>query len=156
MAEQFLYEDILNTLIELETRGTALYSKLADHAATLETRKLFEFLSGQEDIHRGIYMGLKKDTYDREEVDEDYRGYMTALLDQVFESLLDVETESYHLGSALKKAKHIEMETLVLLSEFKRWLPTVQHDRIDQLMDEERKHLKLLYELESSFKEEML
>lgn len=148
MAEQFLYEDILNTLIELETRGTVLYSKLAENAVNLETRQLFEFLSGQEDIHRGIYMGLKKDVYDREDVTEDYKGYVAALLEQAFDSLLDVEAVSQDLSMAIKKAKHIEMETLVLLSEFKRLLPDIQHEHIDHLMDEERKHLKLLYDLE--------
>lgn len=150
MAEQFMYEDILNTLIELETRGGALYEKLSETAQTMEARNLFKFLAGQEDNHRKIYMGLKKETYERETLTEEYSGYLNALLDQAFESLLEVEAEAHNLGTAVKKAKQIEMETLVLLSEFKRLIPESQHGQIDPLMDEERRHLKLLYDLEKT------
>lgn len=149
MAELFMYEDILNTLIELETRGVALYSKLADNAATLEVQKLMAFLSGQEHQHQLFYEGLKKQLVSHEVTSEEYNAYIEALLDQTYSLLLEAEEEGLAYNVAIKKAKSIEMATLVLLNEFKKMMAVSMQPKIELLMDEERRHLQLLYTLEN-------
>lgn len=149
MAELFMYEDILNTLIELETRGVALYSKLADNAATLEVQKLMTFLSGQEHQHQLFYEGLKKQLVFHETTSEEYNAYIEALLDQTYSLLLEAEEEGLAYNVAIKKAKSIEMATLVLLNEFKKMMSVSLQPKIELLMDEERRHLQLLYTLEN-------
>ena len=42
----------------------------------------------------------------------------------------------------------IEMATLVLLNEFKKMMAHSMEPKIELLMDEERRHLQLLYSLE--------
>lgn len=152
MAEIFMYEDILNTLIELETRGVVLYSKLASAADSLEVQKLMTFLSEQEHQHQLFYQGLKKQIIPHESASEEYHDYLEALLDQTYSLLLEAEEEGLAYGLAIKKAKSIEMATLVLLNEFKKMMDTSMTPKIDLLMNEERRHLKLLYSLEKKAK----
>ena len=148
MAELFVYEDILNTLIELETRGAALYAKLATLADSLEVQKLMLFLSEQEHQHQLFYEGLKKQITAHEAASDEYNAYIEALLDQTYSLLLDAEKEGLAYQLAVKKAKSIEMATLVLLNEFKKMMANSMAEKIELLMDEERRHLRLLYSLE--------
>lgn len=148
MAEIFMYEDILNTLIELETRGVALYSKLAAAAGSLEVQKLMAFLSEQEHQHQIFYEGLKKQIIPHESTSDEYNAYIEALLDQTYSLLLEAEEEGLEYGLAIKKAKSIEMATLVLLNEFKKMMDGTMAPKIELLMNEERRHLQLLYSLE--------
>lgn len=148
MAEIFLYEDILNTLIDLESRGVALYSKLAKKAETLEVQKLMHFLSEQEHQHQLFYENLKKQIVPHEATTDDYHAYIEALLDQTYSLLLDAEEEGLAYSKAIKKAKSIEMATLVLLNEFKKLMSVAMNSKIESLMDEERKHLQLLFSME--------
>jgi len=152
VAEIFMYEDILNTLIELETRGAALYSKLASTADSLEVQKLMAFLSEQEHQHQLFYEGLKKQIIPHESASEEYHDYLEALLDQTYSLLLEAEEEGLVYGLAIKKAKSIEMATLVLLNEFKKMMDTSMTSKIELLMNEERRHLQLLYSLEKKAK----
>jgi len=148
VAETFMYEDILNTLIELETRGVALYSKLAKAADSLEVEKLMLFLSEQEHQHQLFYESLKKQIIPHELTSDEYNAYIEALLDQTYSLLLDAEEEGLAYNLAIKKAKSIEMATLVLLNEFKKMMAHSMEPKIELLMDEERRHLQLLYSLE--------
>lgn len=152
MAEIFMYEDILNTLIELEARGVVLYSKLASAADLLEVQKLMVFLSQQERQHQLFYEGLKKQISLHESPSEDYLAYLEALLDQTYSVLLEAEEEGLTYSVAIKRAKSIEMATLVLLNEFKKIMDPLLESKIDALMDEERRHLQLLYSLEKKTK----
>ncbi len=148
MAEIFMYEDILNTLIELETRGAAVYSKMATVADSLEVQKLMMFLSEQEHQHQMFYESLKNQITPRESTSDEYNAYIEALLDQTYSLLLDAEEEGLPYGLAIKKAKSIEMATLVLLNEFKKMVANSMEPKIEILMNEERRHLQLLYSLE--------
>lgn len=148
MAEIFVYEDILNTLIELETRGGALYSKLATAADALEVQKLMLFLSEQEHQHQLFYESLKMKIIPHESASDEYNAYIEALLDQTYSLLLDAEEDGLAYNLAIKKAKSIEMATLVLLNEFKKMMTASMEPKIDILMNEERRHLQLLYTLE--------
>lgn len=148
MAETFTYEDILNTLIELETKGNLIYTELSKNAPNLETQKLFLFLAEQELAHKDFYTNLKADTYTQEVVDPEYQDFVEALLDHTVKSIQEAEEHIDQLPMAVRKAKHIEMETLVLLNELKKLLGDHIHVRVDRLMDEERRHLKLLYDIE--------
>lgn len=148
MAEIMMYEDILNTLIELETRGVALYSKLAAAADSLEVQKLMAFLSQQERQHQLFYENLKRQIVLHETPSEEYYAYLEALLDQTYHLLLEAEEEGLIYSVAIKRAKSIEMATLVLLNEFKKIMDSSMEVKIDVLMNEERRHLQLLYSLE--------
>lgn len=143
-----MYEDILNTLIELETRGVALYSKLARTADSLEVQKLMMFLSEQEHEHQLFYESLKEQILSHESTSDEYNAYIEALLDQTYSLLLDAEEEGLAYSLAVKKAKSIEMATLVLLNEFKKMMAVSMEPKIEILMNEERRHLQLLYSLE--------
>lgn len=148
MAEIIMYEDILNTLIELETRGVALYAKLAQKADSLDVQKLMLFLSEQEHQHQLFYESLKSKISPHESTSDEYNAYIEALLDQTYSLLLEAEEEGLAYNLAVKKAKSIEMATLVLLNEFKKMMAHSMEPKIELLMDEERRHLQLLYSLE--------
>lgn len=145
MQEIFLLEDLLNVLIELEILGNVHYSKMAQETVHVELKKLFERLSKEENVHKEIYLDFRerKINFVSNEVTSEYKEYMDALLKNTL-SLLKVEYsfEGFEAGFAL--AIKLEKETILFLTEMKQIISQAYHEDINQIMDQERQHLKYL------------
>ncbi len=147
MSIPFSLEDLLQVLIALEQNGAAIYSQLSKDAKDIETMKLFAHLSEQEKQHQLLYESWSEAHFDSQPIDAEYAQYLTVLVKETFKVLETVGTASldYHAGLAL--AKTLEKDTLLFLSECNRLVSGNNKAQIEQIKDEERRHLKLLYEL---------
>lgn len=149
MSVQFSLEDLLQVLIALEQNGAALYSQLSQNAKDLETMKLFAHLSEQEKHHQELYESWKEAHFEAQPIDAEYAQYLTVLVKETFKVLETAKSASFDFHAALTLAKTMEKDTLLFLSECNRLTGGRKKELIEQIKDEERKHLKLLYELEA-------
>ncbi|NDL66614.1 ferritin family protein [Anaerotalea alkaliphila] len=146
MQEVLLYEDILNVLVELEKAGQAHYLQLADKTPDPSLKELFQLLARQEKRHQAIYEDYRKTNvhFKREAVTGEYKAYMDALLQGTM-AFLRTEESFTEYARGFDTAVGLEKDTLLFLSELKKLVDPPMHPGIDQLMDEERKHLEYLY-----------
>lgn len=150
MSELILIEDILNTLISLEEKSAANYDILAKNSKTIETKELFETLSIKEKEHKEIYMIFKKDHILNEEVDDEYIGYVDALLQNSFYEELDFDSV-YTFEEGIKYAMNLEKDTIIFLNEIKNFASKSYGEEIEQLKNEEKNHLRILNDIKKQY-----
>lgn len=154
MVTLFKANDAALAAVEIETRGEKFYLQLAEKADDSNTRKLFEFLAGEETKHRAHFQAL----YDRlgdvslpagSNVAE-FSTYMNALIDT---HTLFRETDSALMEDvksrkdAILKAMVFEKESILFFMEMREMVPEREKKFIDECIDEERAHLRQLNEM---------
>lgn len=147
MNETFQLEDVLNVLIELETQGNRNYLFMAQKTDNPKLHDFFEILANQELKHKAIYEGYKKEfiNFKHSEVTKEYQEYMGVLLENTIR-LLNKSGDINDLQTSYDMAITLEKDTILMLNEFKNLIPESHHGDIDKLMNEERTHLKFLYQ----------
>ncbi len=148
MQESFRMEDLCQVLIELEKRGSAHYLHLASLADTSTLKNLFETLSKEEQHHEVLYASLKKEWVHHEtsEIDEGYVSYVKALLDTTFHTLAHVQKVS-DLKEGIHLALMLEKDTIMLLNELKQILGQAESQKIEWIIEEEKKHIQTIVTL---------
>lgn len=153
MGEQFLLEDIFNVMIELETLGHKIYSKMSQLTPDYKLKELFENLSHAELAHKEIYTCFKKEiiVFNREHVNDEYKNYIKSMLNQTIDFLNQNEKiEDFEAGYSV--AVRLEEDTLLFLMEIRKIVNAQFHQAIDEIIEEERMHLKSLNEYKSDLK----
>lgn len=147
MNATFQMEDLFNVLIELETQGSKNYEYLASQTDDQRMIGFFLNLSKQELKHKVIYEGYKKEflVFEESEITTEYKEYMSVLLHNSI-SILNKKEVSKDSLIAYDMAITLEKDTILFLNEMKNLIPLSLHKKIDVLMDEERQHLKFLYQ----------
>lgn len=147
MTETFKLEDVLNVLINLETQGNVNYTHLAKNSNNPVLHGFFDQLADQELHHKAIYEGFKKDFVhvEQNEVTPEYAEYVQVLLENCIR-FLNGKATSTDLLDSYDLAITLEKDTILLLNELKCLIPSSFHGKIDTLINEERGHLKFLYE----------
>lgn len=150
MREVFTLEDIFNIMIELETLGNHHYIEMQNMTDDLELRSLFGQLAEQEIAHKALYTSYKHKniTFNQNEANEEYRSYMDALLKgtvQFLEESRVIKDFDHGFGIAVS----LEKDTILFLSELRRIIDSAYYEAIDKIINEERKHLEILYAYKS-------
>jgi rubrerythrin len=147
MHEIFALEDVLNVLIELETLGNKHYTEMATLTEDYELKKFFELLAKQELAHKALYTSYKElhIAFESGGVTDEYKAYMDSLLKGTVK-FLETSNEVKDFESGYNIAISLEKDTLLFLSELKQIIEKSYHEVIDNVMDQERGHLKALYD----------
>ncbi len=143
MRETFITEDLLNTLIMLETRGNENYMRLAAGARDEKSREMFRTLAVQELKHKAIYEGFKSNLPETEIADAEYLAYVGLLLKKQV-PIIGNQTVPEDFEEGFQLAVQLEKETIFFLHEVKGLLLPEQREEVDPLIAEERKHLQYL------------
>jgi rubrerythrin len=143
--------EILRVAMKIEENGERLYRHATTLTADTETKDLFGFLAGEETKHKKTFEGMlsKAEHY---QPPESYPGehlvYLRAYADNIVFSPENVEKELAGItdvATALEFAVQREIESILYYLETRNLLPDSQRDRIDKIIDEERRHyLKLV------------
>ncbi len=147
MSEKFILEDLLNALIELEDTGNKLYAELSEKVENKEVADLFSLLARQELKHKELYESYKSKLVTKENVDEEYLSYIKVMLKKNVKFLNTVVVPE-DMEASVCQSVQLEKDTILFLLEMKKIIEDHHQDEIDKVIDEERKHLKYLYELE--------
>lgn len=159
---RFSATEILKMAIRIEENGEKFYTDAAKGAETAKVRELFEFLAEEEKNHSKFFRELKK-TADAEDDThygpfdpyiEEASRYINAFADShVFASsdygdddgviarIADNELE------AVQFAIDMEKESLLFYHELVRAMREKDKDTLDEIINEEKKHLMKLTEI---------
>lgn len=146
--------EIVDIAKKIEACGQAFYDAAVEHVDDAEVRKLFTFLRNEERRHETEFETLLSHV---EEADgewrdnEEYVGYMRSLAEyRVFpdpEAARALVAAVDTPASALRHAMNFEKDSILFLHEMRPIVREEDRRMVDRLLDEERKHLRLLSDL---------
>lgn len=152
MASFFRANEIVQAAVDIETKGEAMYEKLAGRAQSAGTREAFEFLRDEERRHRAIFSEMLGELGEIElpawSDSEEYARYLHDLIDTHIllggswgDSLQEkLETDE----DALRFAMKFERDTILFFSEMERMVPDSEKGHVRECVEEERRHLRKL------------
>ena len=152
MAGIFRATDILLAAQEVETRGEVFYNRLVETATDEKLKETFRFLAGEEGKHREIFRKLYERLGQVElpawAEEDEYVSYLTFLIDShTLFRLGDVDTIrafAGNRGEAIQTAMGFEKDTILFFTEMRDFVPEGEKRYIQDCIDEERAHLRLL------------
>ena len=146
----FDVSEIFQFAIGIEENGEKFYRYAAQMMEEGETKEAFNRLADEEIGHKKIFeeMLSKIEKYEPPEIyPDEYFAYLRAYVnDAVFtremqEKELPAVKDTF---SAIKFAIQRELDSILYYQEIKKFVPKDQHDLIDGIIEEERRHfLKL-------------
>lgn len=150
MHELIGVEGIFDALILLEETGRDAYASLAGLARDNAASDLFIDLSRREESHRKLYVKMKDECCIESgiELDEDYRKYISVLIEHNFSLTRRAKAE---LGreEGIMIGIELEKQTILFLSDLYRILLGSVRDPILSVIKEEQGHLRALLKLQA-------
>ncbi len=146
--------EIVDIAKKIETFGVAFYDEAAKRATNPAVRDLFEFLRNEEMNHERAFeklLATMSNADDDWREREEYLGYMSVLAeDLVFpapEVARKMAADLPDERAALARALDFEKESILYFNEMRNAVREEDLHILTALIDEERKHLKLLADM---------
>ena len=152
--ETYTAKDILEMAIQAKTKGIELYLTLARNSNNYYVGKLFMELAKDERNHKKeLEKWFKKAAKNKK--DEAYPGEKSLFLKSLAEtsSFNCSETQKKALETtiseeeALRAGVNFEKDFMLFLHELKLHMPSKETEVIDELLDEEIKHIRTIFKI---------
>jgi rubrerythrin len=148
--ENYTITEILEQAIQTEELGFRFYSQLAEKFhKNQELKSLFSRLAGQETEHKATFNRLMDESENPELVNdgwEEISHYMRAVVESEFflgnQKTLPSMDKVLTVKDAVKLAISFEKETLLYFLGLRDVV--AEQALVDKVIDEERRHIKLL------------
>jgi rubrerythrin len=149
MAFSFNSDEVFEIAEQIEINGSEFYSKAAVSVSDPAHRKLLEELAAVEMVHFDIFTEMRKSLSDSEKqsaVPDPYDEatlYLKALSDTkvFYKKTIDISSFEAILISAIEREK----DSIVFYVGMKELVPArIGKERIDAIIDEEKKHITRL------------
>lgn len=154
----FAASDIVEVAIRIEENGVNFYKFAEQIANRQEAKKLFAKLAEEEVKHKKIFEGIFA-KMEKSTPPESYEGEFSAYLRSYVDNNIIFTKEAIDKElakvtdtiAAFDFAIRRELDSILYYHEIKKLVPTAQHETIEQIIDEERKHYSLLTKLKKEF-----
>ncbi len=147
MQELFIIEDLFNVLVELETLAGKHYTEMATLTNDKKLIDLFKRLAENELLHKELFLDYKSKaiTFETNKTSPEYTEYMDALLKN---SIVFVQRKEKcaNFEEGFNLAVQLEKDTIYFLTEMKTIISKEFHSNIDNIIDQEREHIRYLFE----------
>jgi len=147
-------KELIDIAIGIEETGVYFYTKFKEKFKDESFKQIFQFLADEELRHRDVFSGMLKKLNDNEGLfTQEYYSYLKALgTTRVFANKDDIDKIAPSLHTPLdiiKIAMDAERDSIVWYSELKEIYRNdiKAKDILDQLINEERKHVLMLLDL---------
>ena len=147
----FTANDIVGVAVRIEENGITFYGFAEKMAQAADVKKLFAGLAAAEAAHKRIFEKLLSqiETYTPpERYAGEYAEYLRNYVDnniiftkEVMDKQLSAVTDT---PSALDFAMQRELDSILYYHEIKNLVPQAQHETIEKIIEEERKHYAML------------
>ena len=151
-------EEIFSLAMEIEESGYAYYKTIADSTENATLKQLFSFLAEQEIRHYKFFETLNKDaSLDITGSDDwdDISEYIKATTDSRFfigeEKAISLAKTVKDPEKAVDIAISFEKDTLLFFYELLNVTPEKSKDIVQQIVDEEKRHIRILSEKKKVF-----
>jgi rubrerythrin len=137
--------------IQIEINGRCFYDGIADKSRSVEARKVFRFLAGEENKHIEDFKKILDSVINYEPVEsypQEYFSYMNSMVSRVVftqdgkgEEIAKTTTSD---RQAIELAIGFEKDSIEFYEGMKRMIP--EHDKrlLDELIAQEHDHIKKL------------
>ena len=154
MSISFSGSELINIAIGIERRGIVFYDIMASSTKNDAARELFHYLADMERDHIQTFQGMlgEADKY-QPSPDQagEYTAYLQALVDSaVFSDDLvtsEMATRAESDAEALELAIRAEKDSILFYYEMKDIMPQRAQPTVNQIIAEEKSHLRQLSEL---------
>ena len=154
----FAASDIVQVAIRIEENGIIFYKFAEQLARQEEAKKLFAFLADAEAGHKRTFEKFfaAVDKYTpAEQYAGEYSAYLRNYVDNniIFtKEVLDKQLAGVKdTVAAFDFAMQRELDSILYYHEVKNLVPAAQHDAIEKIIEEERKHYALLCDMKKRF-----
>jgi len=154
--EIFNVKEIFQIAIRIEENGERFYLNAVKLTDDITTKGLFKLLAEEEKKHKEVFSKLLSsmtkdinfDSYPDDYIDylQTYVNNTIFNLDKIKEDMSKIKDVSSALDFAIQR----ELDSILYYQEIKRVIPENQHDKLDRIIDEERKHYKDLTKLRNN------
>jgi len=149
----FKASELVNLAILVERNGEDFYNSLKQIIENKDAQKVFSYLADEEKKHIATFQGLLKnlEKYQQGEIyEEDYKKYMKAMADShvfINKSGKEFAQNIKSFSDAISIAMKFEKDSILFFEGMKQFVPESEHKTINELANEERKHIVKLIEL---------
>lgn len=158
MGSQFEAGDILKIAMRIEENGATFYRYAVQLAKEEKAKELFNWLADAEDAHRAIFQkmlsGIQTVT-PPESYPGEYGAYLHRYADNrlIFKKeVMDAELAKItDTLSAIDFAIDREVDSILYYQEIKGFVSQDQHENIDAIINEERKHFQVLSKMREEY-----
>jgi rubrerythrin len=154
----FTANDIVEVAVRIEENGITFYGFAEKMAQAADVKKLFAGLAAAEAAHKRIFEKLLSqiETYTPpERYAGEYAEYLRNYVDnniiftkEVMDKQLSAVTDT---PSALDFAMQRELDSILYYHEIKNLVPQAQHETIEKIIEEERKHYAMLLDAKKKY-----
>ena len=151
MTTAFSGTELVEIAIQIEECGKAYYEEALKHLSNPEVREVFAYLRDEEEVHAATFEGLLSRLTDISaewRANEDYVTYMRALAaNRVFPDPAAVRAAVAGLADdaeAIRFALGFEKDTVLFFYEMRPMVGERDRPLVDDLIAEERKHIRRL------------
>ncbi len=143
----FAASDIVEVAIRIEENGVNFYKFAEQIAKKEDEKKLFAGLAQAEVAHKKtfekIFAGMEKNT-PPESYEGEFSAYLRSYVDNniIFtKEIMDKQLSNIKsTADALDFAIQRELDSILYYHEIKKLVPAGQHEAIEKIIEEERKH----------------
>lgn len=154
MSISFSGSELINIAIGIERRGIAFYDTMSKSSDNPMARGIFQHLADMERQHAQIFQGML-DEVDKYQIPEtyieEYGAYLEALVDSaVFTDDMitgEMATQVDNDIKALELAIAAEKDSILFYYQMKDIMPKPVQPTVDEIIMEEKSHLRELSEL---------
>jgi rubrerythrin len=157
MSNIFHVSEVLDMGIEKEKKRRDFYGRVAEHFKEQEMRDLFTKLRDWEEIHVNKFTQIRDKIIEPETADSfpgELQQYMSALVDEKLYRDVAVESFAAKITSALAAIDYglqFERDAILFFTELWRYVPEYSKKTVEELIDEERKHVVYLTVLRKKY-----
>jgi len=160
MGRVFSGKELIDVAIGIEKNGVAYYGSLADSSSDSEIKGMYRQLAEQEKKHIQIFqtmLGNVGDYQPLETYPEEYSAYLKALTDSaVFtsdQSARDTAKKVSSATEAINIGLTAEKDSILFYSEMRDLVKPAERDTIDNIIQEEKMHMRQLNHLKSTLRQ---
>ena len=160
MANIFSGSEIVELGVQIEKNGRDFYDVLSKLSKSQSAAETFEFLSKEEEKHIGIFKNIFKNSEKNDSSQvytDEYIAYMNALAGEcVFtqkDKGKDIAKKITSYKEAIELGIGFEKDSIIFYDGIKQFVPEYDKAVVDDLIRQERKHLRRLSDLKKEIKE---
>ncbi|MDD5070729.1 MAG: ferritin family protein [Candidatus Omnitrophica bacterium] len=154
MTDFFSARDIVEFAVEIEKNGKVFYQTVAADSKDDKAKKTFQGLSDAEDEHAKVFANILRrlEPFEpKEAFNDEYFAYMKSIADEhVFTKAAkgkEIAKSTKTPQQAISIAIVFEKDSIKFYDEMKKAVIAKEHPIIDELIENEYQHLKILEDL---------
>jgi len=156
MGNIFAASEIVEIGIQIEKNGRDFYGTLSKQSRNEDSKKIFDYLASQEEEHMKVFqelLGAIEKYEPAEAYPGEYFAYMSSLAegsvftqkDKGIEIAAKVKSDQEAIGIGIKA----EEDSITFYEGMKKVVPADGHKIVDEVIAQEKGHLKQLQELKT-------